>query len=280
MAFLKTLSGHSGCIVALYDDGEKLFVKKRSGNIDYNRRLRKQMIKQRLFNAENIFAPVIYEKGYDVDDGTFYFSMQYLNCQSLASYMNCIRIKEIAQFIDDLFEALCVEEAKINLEADEIFKAKIGSLEKALKNRTEIEKYALSVLKNYDFSNIPCSPCHGDLTTENILITNDKKIYLIDFLDSFYNSWMIDIAKLLQDLELGWSYRHEQISENLKIRLLIGKEALLENISLLEDGDEKIKQIYHILLLNVLRIVPYTKDKETEIFLQNSIQKILKIIAQ
>ena len=91
---------------------------------------------------------------------------------------------------------------------------------------------------------------------------------------------MIDIAKLLQDLELGWSYRHEQISENLKIRLLIGKEALLENISLLEDGDEKIKQIYHILLLNVLRIVPYTKDKETEIFLQNSIQKILKIIAQ
>jgi len=110
------------------------------------------------------------------------------------------------------------------------------------------------------------------------LITSDKKIYLIDFLDSFFDSWMIDVAKLLQDIELCWSYRYEKMSTNLSLRLTVAKEALLESILELENGETKIKYIYHILLLNVLRIVPYTKDSITKEFLQNALKYLIDIL--
>jgi len=65
---------------------------------------------------------------------------------------------------------------------------------------------------------------------ENVLITPDKNIYLIDFLDSFFDSRMIDAAKILQDLETLRSYRHQKIDTTLSLRLSIAKQALIENI--------------------------------------------------
>ena len=109
---------------------------------------------------------------------------------------------------------------------------------------------SLSYLRSFDFSFVPRSSCHGDLTLENIIVTTNNELYLIDFLDSFYDSWMIDIAKLLQDLELKWSYRFSEDDSNREIRLLIAKEALLNRIRVMDNGQEIIRNVYSILLLN------------------------------
>ena len=114
-----------------------------------------------------------------------------------------------------------------------------------------------------------------NLTLENIIITYNKQIYLIDFLDSFYNSWMLDIAKLLQDLELKWSFRNIELSVNQALRIEIAKEALIEEILKLRDGKNKLFTIYHLLLLNILRIYPYTKDEKTFDFLDNAIKELI-----
>ena len=90
-------------------------------------------------------------------------------------------------------------------------------------------------------------------TLENILITRDRKLYLIDFLDSFYNSWMIDVAKILQDVDLKWSYRNSETNQNLEIRLLIAKLSLTNEILRLPNGRDKLNTIYHILLLNICK---------------------------
>ena len=45
---------------------------------------------------------------------------------------------------------------------------------------------------------IPVGTCHGDLTFSNILF-NGNNYYLIDFLDSFIESPLLDIVKLRQD---------------------------------------------------------------------------------
>lgn len=270
---IKNLNGHSGCTVDLVANGNNVYISKTSASTEYNYRLKKQYNKQRIFiESENVLAPKILNCGYI--DKLFYFDMEYIKGKTMAEYVNDISITEISDYIRCLFASLYFENELIYDKTTKIFLSKINSLKKTLCNFAELKK-TFEILENYDWSKIPKTPCHGDLTLENILITQDKKLYLIDFLDSFYNSWMIDIAKLLQDLELKWSFRQKVVNSNMELRLLVAKEALIEEITKLENGKEKLDAIYHILLLNIVRIYPYTNDKKTFEFLNNAIDSIL-----
>ena len=276
--FIKPLIGHSGCGLNIYKENDIVFLRKDSGNLEYNRRLKKQYIKQTKFTLNSIKTPKVYSFG--KSNGLFYFDMEFLNGITLAEYMSCIKIKEINSLISLLFKSLPVENSVIKPNTDTIFKKKINEIKNKLRPCDKEALIAVKLLENFDFSLIPFSYCCGDLTLENIILNNDKQIYLIDFLDSFYNSWMIDVAKLLQDLDLHWSYRHQKIDFNLAMRLAVAKEALLENIAEYENGNNLLKSIYHILLLNILRIIPYTKDEETALFLKNAINKVILTINQ
>ena len=276
--FIKSLSGHSGCEISLFRKDDGFFVRKTAGRPDYNKRLRIQIAKQVGYKPaqnSNIRVPQVYKTG--VQDGVFYFDMEYLNCCTMAKYIETISIKGIATFIDWVVNELHISDSVVMPETNEVFQHKI----KSLYNNVPLEEIyvnALKRLEKFDFSEIPYSKCHGDLTLENILIDFRGDIYLIDFLDSFFDSWMIDVAKLLQDLELKWSYRHEEISSNLELRLAVARDNLIKYISDLPDGNKKVLQIYYILLLNVMRIVPYAKDDVTKDFLHNAIAKLNKII--
>jgi thiamine kinase-like enzyme len=141
-------------------------------------------------------------------------------------------------------------------------------------------KRALSHLKRVDWSRCEESSCHGDLTLENIII-RDGELYLIDFLDSFYNSWMIDVAKILQDIECFWSYRHEPRSLNLHVRAVALKYLLTTYIRSRHGGEEYLVMVYNLLLLNLLRILPYTKDEETLKYLYGEIDRLtIKIVTK
>jgi thiamine kinase-like enzyme len=99
--------------------------------------------------------------------------------------------------------------------------------------------------------------CHGDFTFENIIIS-EKNIYLIDFLDSFIDSPIIDISKLLQEFDLNWSNRNEKVLTNLSIIRNIFLKRMLINFSSKYDVNENT-----ILLqkkLTLMRILPYTKS--------------------
>ena len=276
--FIKPLKGHSGCGLNLYKQDNKFFLRKDAGNALYNKRLKKQYIKQNKFELSGVKTPKIYDCGQE--NGLFYFDMEFLNGITLAEYMSNIKIKEINSLIGLLFKSLPVKNSKILPDTDIVFKKKISQIEEKLRpcDREAIE--AVQMLKKFDFSNVPLSYCCGDLTLENIMLDDNKQIYLIDFLDSFYDSWMIDVAKLLQDLELHWSYRNQEIDFNLAMRLAVAKEALIENITEYENAQTNIKTIYHILLLNILRIIPYTKDEKTDLFLKSSLNKIITTINQ
>lgn len=278
---IKSLSGHSGCNLNLYKDIEKdrIFLRKDAGLISYNKRLKKQFIKQKEFNMKRVKTPKIFDYGIN-DKGIFYFDMEYINGITLSEYMKQIKIKEIVDLITLLFDSLPINQASFSLNAKDIFQNKISDLANKLDISNKKIKNSLEILKNYDFSEVPTSLCCGDLTLENIIINARGEVYLIDLLDSFYNSWMIDIAKLLQDLELGWSYRNLDRDFGLNLRLATAKQALIDNILSLNNGKEKLTTIYHILLLNVLRIYPYIQDELTLNFLDNSIDYILENILE
>ena len=137
-------------------------------------------------------------------------------------------------------------------------------------SRASSVSLAFSLLEKYNFSSIPSTPCHGDLTLENILIDNAGNIYLIDFLDSFANSWYVDAAKILQDLEVGWSWRDERSNMNLEIRRAIALKYFKSYLI----RYEALTPVYYVLLLNLLRILPYAKDEKTSNFLYNSLLKV------
>ena len=260
--FIKNLSGHSGCIVTLEKENDIVYVLKKSSSEAYNQRLKRQMKKQDAFvNSENVRSPKIINSGYT--SNIFFFAMEYIKGKTLAEYTSEIRILEISEFIKCLFKSLYYETSKVDPRSNEIFYKKIINLENNIKNQNKIVQEAFEILKSFNWNCVYKSFCHGDLTLENILIGPDKKLYLIDFLDSFYNSWMIDIAKLLQDLELKWSFRNLEISPNRNLRLQVAKEALIEEILSTSNGKQNLQTIYHILLLNILRIIPYTSDSKT-----------------
>lgn len=279
MEFIKELSGHSGCCLKLYKVDELFFVRKDAGNVKYNKRLKKQFIKQKRFDLKGAKTPAVLSCGY-TQDGIFYFDMEYVSAKSLAELMYVIQTNEISTLIDTLFDSLEITNGKITPGAGRIFKNKIDELDQKLANSLPEAKHALEKVKNFDFSNVPLSHCCGDLTLENILLLPSGQIYLIDLLDSFYNSWMIDVAKLLQDLDLGWSYRHSNRDYNLNLRLEKAKQAILDRILALTNGKDYLLNIYYILLLNVLRIYPYAKDQETFHFLDDATQKVMKKISE
>ena len=278
MKQIKQLSGHSGCGLLLYEGGDGFFVRKISQKASYDFRLRKQFIKQQRFSSENFATPAILS--YGRENGHFYFDMQFIRGVTLAEYMKIIKTKEIVNLINYLFKSMPIESNSCRPDAQSVFQNKIADLCCKMNMKSPVQIEAFSRLKGFDFSAVPSSYCCGDLTLENILLSEtDRRIYLIDFLDSFFNSWMIDVAKLLQDLELGWSWRKQSADTNRNLRCMIARQALIEGILDLPDGQSKLESVYHILLLNILRIYPYTHDAETYDFLESALRKTLNIIS-
>lgn len=274
--FIKNLSGYSGCNLTLFKKDVFYFVRKYSSNPSYNKRLNKQAIKQKEFKNNIFNTPRIIHSGYE--NNIFYFDMEYIASKPLSEYIAYARTKEIENFINKFFLNILPYPSSNSPDTDLIFKNKICSLKKELHSNEHQIEYAFNILEKFNFSNVPSSYCFGDLTLENILITDDHEIFFIDFLDSFFDSWMIDIAKLLQDIDFHWSYRKDEKDVNRDIRLLMAKEILFEKIKKLPNSEEKFNTIYHLILLNILRIIPYIHDECTKKFIGHTLTRLIKTL--
>lgn len=276
------LGGHSGCKIFLYDDDDgHVFVRKISKEIDYNSRLRIQCKKQENFISKIIKTPKILDKGY-TEDELFYFDMEYIQGITLVEYVKSIEIGKVKglvealvnSFVPQIFSEMTQEE-KNNI--NRIFENKLSDLRKNLSHIKYPKLYsALDLLESHDWSNLSPSNCHGDLTLENIII-QDGKLYLIDFLDSFYDSWFLDIGTLLQDIEVMWSFRYQtNIEMNTILRLIVFRDLLLDEVKKI--NSDYVIEIYYSLLLKLIRIYPYIKDDLTNRFLDEKICIVMDII--
>lgn len=93
---------------------------------------------------------------------------------------------------------------------------------------------------------------HGDLTLGNILYHNNQ-LHLIDFLDGFISSYILDICKLRQDLLYHYS------DSILSYRRRLYYEYILEEVMKECDIDKNTLRLFDTL--NFARILPYAKDK-------------------
>ena len=270
------LSGHSGCSITVLEDNSRLIVKKKSYEAGYNQRLYNQYDKQKNYTS-NIFCTTPVYQCVEEGDGLLSFSMDFINGKTLAEEMKTIELSKIS-ILGQKLSSVIPQEIKHNAAANDFFHKKIESLEAAVNTDCPELKAAFYKLYSYDWSLASHSQCHGDLTLENIIL-KDEQLYLIDFLDSFYNTWIIDLAKIFQDVDLYWHYRYEKvICSNLQIRLLCLKESIISAILAHPNGIRIYDTLYHALLLNILRIIPYCKDESTKDWINTKIQYVLGII--
>lgn len=266
------------------DDDGKTFVRKISKDEDYNERLKAQSEKQASFNGAPVKAPVVLNQGY-TEEGLYFFDMDYVQGITLAEYIKTMEIGKVKGLVESLVSSIIPKRSITSIpecksDVSQIFAEKLLGLRKTLSvHNNPVIDQSLALLEAHDWSKLTYSQCHGDMTLENIITQNDK-LYFIDFLDSFYDSWFLDIGTLLQDVQIMWSYRfQETVSMNTVLRLIVFRDLLIDEIK--KVNPVYVVEIYYSLLQKLIRIYPYIKDEFTYHFLNEKtslvIEKIKKL---
>lgn len=261
------LIGHSGCLISL--DATNSLLYKQSPCEEYNLRLKLQAEKQAEFTSEFANSPKI-TSGY-IKEGRYVVEMEYINGQKFSNFILNNSFDKAINVFENILKYL-----KYNLDNSyelielETIKAKLISLQ--TDSAISSSKIIDSLLPLVDKCKIPLGYCHGDLTFENVLAFDDK-VFFIDFLDSYINSPFIDISKIFQDLYFRWSYRNLNINALTNLKLDHLKKHLVETLKL---SDQDIFSIEILLVINILRIIPYTDDFKLKINLLLNSKKIIE----
>lgn len=271
------LAGNSGCHLEIETRDGQLLVVKTAPTKEYSARLKKQYAKQKDFKHHVFKAPRVIDTHED-QHGNFGFSMEYIGGRTLAEHLQDAPIASIPSLVRAFLELIPATHS-FDEAAHLHFRKKIKDLrEKFDSTNNQAAHSLLDLLDKHEWGRCSSGDCHGDLTLENIIYKNNE-LYLIDFLDSFYDSWMMDIAKLIFDIDTLWSYRHlKEIDQNLRVRLSLFKDTLLQEIARLPDGQRIIRSIYHMALLHLVRVLPYVKEKKIEDYLLEGAMRLCDTI--
>ena len=229
---VKEFHGFSGNQILLMQKHDKLFVRKIG---DVSRNLERMQVL-----CEDYPLPQLYTVSEKMID------MEYLHGLDIKSYLRTNNYEKLLEFL------LCILE-----------KFSIGSVHKDY-TQTYIKKLQEINFDKLPFTceqlldrlprQLPSSNYHGDLTLENIIWTADRGFFLIDCATIEYDSYIFDIAKLRQDLELGWFTRKDNAMLNVKTKHI----------------QQKILQQYptanndYLLILMLLRVYRHSQPDTLE----------------
>ena len=250
------------------------YVIKKSPNKNDSKRLEAQYIKQKEFKNNIFKTPQIHKHG--VTNGLFWFKMDFIPYKTFD-----LSFKHINKNSLDILSDKLINFIKNNIKGHKKFNRDF------LINKYELTKSKIQIKQGIDVSylneffydlekelTLPIGYCHGDLTFSNFLLNNDE-IVLIDFLDTFFDSPLQDIVKLKQDTKYHWSLRKlNTVRDSIKIKQCFSyiDKKLDENLNNHKHYD--IKYYKYFQILNLLRIIPYCKDKTDINFLLKNINTI------
>lgn len=277
---VRTLGGNSGASVLLCTRGGESFVRKKAVAPGTNPRLRKQAIKQRLFAAQGLPYPAVRSIGYD-DHGHTFFEMDYIPSCTVADAIvtdapidseNLVRVVR-----DMLWQSRACVSAAIDPETfatklSDVF-LQVARSEPARDHRDAIDRL-VQRLTNADWSGIPASPGHGDLTLENILLAESGGVFFIDCDEPFATSFWLDIAKLFQDFYGHWCLRDEPSADEDSVARL---EALAEPFhALAAEADPRLpERLNQLAALSLFRTLPYAREADTVAFTVEAAERVL-----
>ena len=263
--------GHSGCLVSLCAAEGRYFVRKQSGSRNYNDRLSAQAAKQKRL-ASIIDVPEIISVG-SIEEFSF-IDMEYVHAMDFGTYLSSSSMAALADFSASILalisrfasvESGCIDSRR--------FEAKVGSVAAAVRRNplypwhARVLEAAVTELSTHSWAGIPRTECHGDFTLENMLIREDGSIVLIDLLDGELETAWLDVAKILYDLESGWSlrrrlWRGDLLAQDRLSLALCGflHEEILAHVTAFCPGLRA--HLRPLQILSALRVLPYTSNKD------------------
>lgn len=281
------VAGHSGCKIEIVNEKQGLFIIKSTSDPVYAIRLKNQALKQRKFQtAKNIKikAPRILD--IYSNDACCKIKMEYIYSLHFMAFIENYGFEQIANFLESMIDFVISEIASSEpqvIGSDVLFNKYNDVKSKILANRNLAQddiikewEPALDKIFSGKFSfQIPIGVCHGDLTLSNILFSGNG-YYLIDFLDTFIETPLLDIVKLRQDTAFNWSglmYNgaYDQVRLDIVLKLMDKK---IDNAFA---GYQWYREAYGVFqLLNFLRILQYAREPRIIDFLKNTITSLLE----
>jgi len=256
----KLNTGLSGCSLELINDR---VLRKYSPTTDYNTRLLSQADKQVVFGNriyKNIDAP----KVYDIQQN--YFDMEYIAGKSFEEFFSSASVNDVEFVVSTLFDYFdtLISTAR-SFDATNKILTKIDSL----KEKSSHKKY-IEFLRKYVEDNkiiVPHTFCHGDLTFANIIF-HKNRLFFIDFLDCYVDTFLSDLVKLKQDLHHLWAVRNQDVYSNRihQIYQYIWDKLEVRYESFMNES-------FHILdAMNALRIEPYLTSDDQRVILEGIVK--------
>ena len=256
----KLNTGLSGCSLELINDR---VLRKYSPTTDYNSRLLSQADKQVVFGNriyKNIDAPKVYDMQKN------YFDMEYIAGKSFEEFFSIASVNDVEFVVSTLFDYFdtLISTAR-SFDATNKILTKIDSL----KEKSSHKKY-IEFLRKYVEDNkiiVPHTFCHGDLTFANIIF-HKNRLFFIDFLDCYVDTFLSDLVKLKQDLHHLWAVRNQDVYSNRihQIYQYIWDKLEVRYESFMNES-------FHILdVMNTLRIEPYLTSDDQRVILEGIVK--------
>tara|TARA_B100001063_G_scaffold197302_1_gene189499 strand:- start:10778 stop:11632 length:855 start_codon:yes stop_codon:yes gene_type:complete len=273
--------GRSGCEIQLVKE-KNPFIRKISSSLNYNVRLECQCKKQNNFRLKSFKTPKIYNKGIN-SENLYFFDMEYIHGYNVCDFFSFASPSDISKLyskLENFLNSNILNSKKSDINS--LVENKVNDLNYILKSNSYYSKNFKNKIFDYLFTRIPQTEipigyCHGDLTFSNILFKNIEELYLIDFLDSFIDSPIIDLVKIRQDTKFHWTLL---ITKNLPQYKVLRVKQIFDYIDFnLMQFIEKNKNVklwyYYLEILNLVRIMPYVDDINEIEFLKINLNKLI-----
>jgi len=229
---VKELYGFSGNQILLMQKHNRLFVRK-IGNITRN------IERMQALNGEYPL-PQLYTVSNKMID------MEYLHGLDIKSYLKTNNYEKLLEFLLSILKKFST--ISVNKDYTEIYIKKLQEI-----NFDDLPFTCEQLLDRLP-RQLPSSNYHGDLTLENIIWTADRGFFLIDCATIEYDSYIFDIAKLRQDLELGWFTRKDNAMLNVKTKYI--QQKILQQHPIANND--------YLLILMLLRVYRHSRPDTFE----------------
>lgn len=284
------IQGHSGCDISIVTEDNELHIHKSTHDPGYVPRLVNQANKQiaaAQTEYQHIRVPKIFEVEQSSTDATI--KMEYIYSKNFVEYFENAGFEQIKYligaikyFIDLEINASTMQTVPSNILTDKMAdvarKVEKNAHLKDDAEAQELVRRSSEVMNAVGDMVMPVGTCHGDLTFSNILF-NGNNYYLIDFLDSFIESPLLDIVKIRQDTAYLWStlMYHKPFD---KVRLSIVSEKIDKAIDEYFTAEYDWYRTYYmpLQLMNFLRILQYGKDDKVIAYLKRVIAGQLDVL--
>ncbi len=274
---VRKLSGLSGAQVFLITkDSRHWFVRKVAQTPEDSPRLRGQARKQAAFAREMkdiVSTPQILDEG--EIDGRFYYDMEFVRGPDAASFLLRAKYEDVVQFTDRLCSYIQLAAARpplancVKRGLFEALYAKICDVQRStgLISPDNLSHLFLALDRVRRLGDVAPTLCHGDLTLQNMVVGQAGTIWVVDLLDSPFEHYWQDVAKLHQDLSGGW-YLLEQPPVAQCVLDFVSRRLLQAATRL----HEAYPQLHALLVASTfVRILPYARTPKERQFVSERI---------